>query len=165
MSAIAGDLHETHKTPILDNPEWFGFDSLIISFALHHVEDPIHTLELLKARVKPGGTVVVVDWLKKGENGNDAAAAAAAIQGAPQDADTDTQDKRKRKYNPDSMLPVPMGKVWPGFSLLDIREDYEAAGLTDVDVRIWPEKIELPQMATFGGSSALYISKASVSFP
>ncbi|KAK5651422.1 hypothetical protein OQA88_12510 [Cercophora sp. LCS_1] len=146
MSAIAGDLHETHKTPILDNPEWFGFDSLIISFALHHVEDPIHSLELLKARVKPGGTIVVVDWPKKGENDNDAAAAA---QGVPQDANTDTPGKRNQKYNPDNMLPVPMGKVWPGFSLLDIREDYEAAGLTNVDVRIWPNKIKLPQMATW----------------
>lgn len=153
MSAIRGDLHEPHKTPILDNPEWFGFDSLVISFVLHHVNDPIGTLELLKARVRPGGTVVVVDWIKEEDKQE------ATARGVPQNTGGE------RKYNPINMLPVPMGRVWPGFSLRDIREDYEAAGLTDVDVRIWPEKIELPQMATFGGPSTLYISKATVPSP
>ena len=148
MWAVQGDLNRHDTTPVLSSPEWFGFDSLIISFALHHVEDPIDLLNLLKARVKPGGTVVVVDWLK--EIGADTASnAPSANAGVP-------------KYNPDNMMPVPMGKVWPGFSLQDIREDYEAAGLIDVDVRIHPEKIELPQQASFGGRSTMYISKATV---
>jgi len=60
------------------------------------------------------------------------------------------------------MLPVPMGKVWPGFSLRDVGEDYEAAGLVDADVRIWPGKIDLPHMATFGGLSTMYVSKDTV---
>jgi hypothetical protein len=157
MSAITGDLHDTSKTPILDDPEWFGFDSLITGFALHHFDDPVYSLELLKARVKPGSTVVVVDWLKK-EGDNDE----VATRGESQMIDTDTSGTRKRKYNPENMMPVPMGKIWPGFSLQDIREDYEAAGLTDVDVRIWPDEIELPQMATFGGRVTMYISKATV---
>lgn len=149
----------------MNDPEWFGFDSLITSFALHHFDDPIHSLELLKACVKPGGTVVIVDWMKGEEDNKDGATAA---QGVPEhtstDTGTNTHGKIKRKYNPDDLMPVRMGKVWPGFSLQDIREDYEAAGLTDVDVRIWPEKIELPQLALFVGRVIMYISKASVPF-
>ena len=117
MSAIQGDLHEPHKAPTIDNPGWLGLDSHVISFALHHVNGLIDTLELLKARIKPGGTVLVVGWFK--EEGKKEAVA----QGVPDNTG------RERKYNPADMLPVPMEKVWPGFSLRDIREDYEAAGL------------------------------------
>lgn len=148
MWAVQGDLDRHNESPALSSPDWFGFDSVVISFALHHVDDPIDLLDSLKARVKPGGTVVVVDWLK--EAGADTASnALSANAGVP-------------KYNPDNMMPVPMGKIWPGFSLQDIREDYEAAGLTDVDVRIHPDLIELPQQASFGGSTTMYISKATV---
>jgi len=61
MSAIQGDRHAPHMTPALAGPEWFGFNAAVTSFALHHVNDLIYTLELLKTRVQPGGTVVVVD--------------------------------------------------------------------------------------------------------
>jgi SAM-dependent methyltransferase len=149
MSAIQGDLNEPEKTPALSRPEWFGFDCLVISFALHHVDDPIDFLKRLKARVKPGGTVVVVDWLKEAEAG-------PAVVAAP------TDGPGEAKYNPDNMLPVPMGKVWPGFSVEDIHEDYEAAGCTDVEIRIWPNPIELPRHANIGGRSTMYVSKATV---
>ena len=150
MSAIQGDLHEPHRAPIHDNPEWLGFDSPVISFALHHVNDLINTPKLFNARIKPGGPVVVVDWFE-GEGKEEAVA-----QGVPDNT------VRERKYNPADILPVPMGKVWTDFSLRDIRYDYEAAGLTDVDVRVWPE---LPQRATFGGHSTMYISKPTVPSP
>ncbi|KAK0656911.1 S-adenosyl-L-methionine-dependent methyltransferase [Cercophora newfieldiana] len=167
MSALTGDLHDTSKTPILDDPEWFGFDSLITSFALHHFDDPICSLALLKARVKPGGTVVVVDWLKKeeeeGDNDEVAEGPAVVGRGESQMVGTDRAGTgKRRKYNPENMMPVPMGRIWPGFSLRDIREDCETTGLTDVNVRIWPEEIELPRMATFGGRVTMYISKATV---
>lgn len=146
MHAIQGDLNDIGKTPVLSQPEWFGFDSAIISFALHHVDDPIDFLRLLGARVKPGAAVVVVDWVRDTE------------ANPPRARD----EAREPKYHPSNMLPVPMGKVWPGFSEDDIREDYTLAGFTEVDVRIWPDKIDLPQQANFGGSSLLYVSKAIV---
>lgn len=145
MSAIQGDLIEPDKTPALRTPAYSNFDAAVISFALHHVDDPVDFLKLLKARVRPGGTVVVVDWVK--EDGLDAPSAVPAGD---------------KKYNPANMQSVPMGKVWPGFSLQDVREDYAAAGLTDVEVRVWPEKIDLPRQGGFGGKSSMYIAKATV---
>jgi len=150
MHAIQGDLNEPEKTPALTRPEWFGFDCAIISFALHHVDDPIELLKLLKARVKPGGTIVVVECLKQDGAETDSATASSGIKdGEP-------------KYNPANMKAVPMGRVWPGFSVEDVHEDYAAAGCTDVDLRIWPEPVELPKMPTFGGRCTMYVSKAVV---
>ncbi|TPX07909.1 uncharacterized protein E0L32_010364 [Thyridium curvatum] len=149
MYAIPGDLNDPEKTPVLSQPEWFTFDCAIMSFGLHHVDDPIDFLRLLGARVKPGATLVIVDWVR------DTKANPPRVY----------DQARERKYNPSNMLPVPMGKVWPGFSEDDIREDYTLAGFTAVEVRIWPEKIDLPQQANFGGRSILYVSKATVPLP
>lgn len=70
VHGVTGNLNEIDKTPFLRDDEWFGFDCLIISFALHHVEDPIDFLKILQARIKPGGTLVVVDWLKHDADDN-----------------------------------------------------------------------------------------------
>lgn len=108
---------QAHKTPILDDAEWFSFDSLVTSFVLYYVNDLIRTLELLKARIRSGGTLVVVDWLKEEvlNMGVDMETAAEA-QGLPQNP----AREHLKKYNPADMLPVPMGKMWPGFLLQDI---------------------------------------------
>jgi SAM-dependent methyltransferase len=146
MCAIQGDLNEPEKTPVLAGADWFAFDSVIISFALHHVDNPIEFLKLLKARVKPGGTLVVVDWLKPVET--DTASVPSSRDGVS-------------KYNPANMEPVPGGRVWPGFSKGDIYEDYSAAGFKDIDLRVWPEHIDLPRQLDFGGKSTMYVSKAT----
>jgi SAM-dependent methyltransferase len=149
MYAIQGDISDPDKTPELSHLEWFGFDCVIISFALHHVDDPIDFLKLLVSRVKPGSPVVVVDWLKETVDEPDIPAKSiSVVAGEP-------------KYNPENMRPVPMGKIWPGFSKEDIYEDYNAASCTNVDFRMWPEEIDLPKQATFGGRSIMYVSKAT----
>ncbi len=65
MYAIQGDLtapksETTH--PSLNSEDFFGFDVIVMSMALHHVEDPQEMLTRLVERLKDGGVVVIIDW-------------------------------------------------------------------------------------------------------
>ncbi|KAL3475918.1 hypothetical protein BJX99DRAFT_258996 [Aspergillus californicus] len=61
MFAIQGDLYDPQ--PVL-NQDWTDFDTCIISFALHHTKDPVDMLTRLRQRLRKGGTLVIVDFLR-----------------------------------------------------------------------------------------------------
>ena len=62
MRAVRGDLLATVDGSLGD-PEFYGFDLAVMSMALHHVDDPKAIVASLVERVKPGGTVVIIDWI------------------------------------------------------------------------------------------------------
>ena len=62
MRAVRGDLLAP-MGGLLGDPEFHGFDLAVMSMALHHVDDPKAMVARLVERVKPGGTVVVIDWI------------------------------------------------------------------------------------------------------
>ena len=67
MFAVQGDLLNPGSKKaggFLKGKEWFGFDAAIMSMALHHVEEPEDAVRVLVERVKVGGPVVLVDWVK-----------------------------------------------------------------------------------------------------
>ncbi|KAK8059037.1 NADH-ubiquinone oxidoreductase [Apiospora phragmitis] len=68
MLAIQGDLLSPDaKENLADDPNWTGFDLIVISMALHHVTDHEAMVAKLAARLNPGGTLAIVDWVSKPE--------------------------------------------------------------------------------------------------
>lgn len=66
MHAVQGDLLAPSGGP-LESQDFYGFDLAVMSMALHHVDDPKAMIAKLVERLKPGGTVVVIDWIPSGE--------------------------------------------------------------------------------------------------
>lgn len=63
--AIQGDLaspltEESH--PSLSSSDFFEFDLIIMSMALHHIDVPKVLIERLVERLNEGGVVVIIDW-------------------------------------------------------------------------------------------------------
>lgn len=145
MFAIQGNLNDPQ--PVLSEPKWSEFDVAIISMALHHVKDPVSFLRLLRQRVKRGGAVVVVDWLQQ----------SSTTEGSQ----TAQHREGKNKYDAADMTRLAQGpKIWPGFSIHDIHADMSAAGCTNVDVRVYPEAIDVPE--AMQGYKRMFIAKATV---
>lgn len=65
MHAHHGDI--LAPTPTLTTPDLYNFDLAVTSMALHHFPDPEAVLTALVARLKPGGTVAVLDWAPGGD--------------------------------------------------------------------------------------------------
>jgi SAM-dependent methyltransferase len=61
MSAIQGDiLNPSHSQ--LEGKEYFDFDLIAMSLALHHVDEQQLLTDSLVKRLKPGGTILFIDW-------------------------------------------------------------------------------------------------------
>ncbi|KAG8355049.1 hypothetical protein FVEN_g6970 [Fusarium venenatum] len=76
MHAIQGDMIEPESTPCpeLDTPAFFNFDLIVMCMALHHIEDPDNMILQLSKRLRPGGLLLIIDWVshsdsKGGEGG------------------------------------------------------------------------------------------------
>lgn len=141
MLAVQGDLNDPQYP--LDQPEWNDFDAAIISMALHHVKDPPNMLARLRQHVRYGGTVVVIDWLQESDT----------------TANTDGVDAGLASERMTRLSEGP--KIWPGFSLENIRAHLHAAGCIDVDIKVYFERIEAPN--EMEGYSRMFIAKAKVS--
>lgn len=62
MHAVRGDLLAPAQGS-LESQDLYGFDLAIMSMALHHVDNPEAMVARLVERLKPGGTVVIIDWI------------------------------------------------------------------------------------------------------
>ncbi|KAI4147177.1 MAG: hypothetical protein LQ341_001857 [Variospora aurantia] len=64
MHAVRGDLLAPAGGP-LQGQEFHNFDLIVMSMALHHVDEPNKIVAKFVERLKPGGTVVIIDWIPK----------------------------------------------------------------------------------------------------
>ena len=65
MYAIQGDLSSPTADltyPDLQSEEFSGFYIIVMSMALHHIENPQEILKRLVERLKDGGVVIIIDW-------------------------------------------------------------------------------------------------------
>ncbi|KAI1330417.1 S-adenosyl-L-methionine-dependent methyltransferase [Xylariaceae sp. FL0255] len=73
MSATRGDVLDddaaTNGTPLIDQ-EFFEFDAVIMSMALHHVGNQAEMLKRLVQRLKVGGVIVIIDFARLPGEGN-----------------------------------------------------------------------------------------------
>ncbi|KAF5704715.1 hypothetical protein FGLOB1_8368 [Fusarium globosum] len=67
MRAIQADLIDPDLTPSpeIDTPGFFDFDVVVMCMALHHIEDPDNMVLQLSKRLRPGGILLIIDWVKK----------------------------------------------------------------------------------------------------
>ena len=122
MYAIEGDL--ITPSAVLGNPEWYNFDVAIISMALHHVSEPVKMLEQLRARLRSGGSIVVVEFTH---------------------ADHKDEELRIHKGNPAEMVEVIGGqKIWPDFTPRSLANMLATAGFTAMDVKVMEENVYIP---------------------
>ncbi|RFU82188.1 methyltransferase type 11 [Trichoderma arundinaceum] len=61
MFAIQGTIPPPSTNTVLATDEFFDFDLIAISMALHHIDDPVGVLSGLYERLRSGGVLVVVD--------------------------------------------------------------------------------------------------------
>ncbi|KAL6859429.1 S-adenosyl-L-methionine-dependent methyltransferase [Trichoderma novae-zelandiae] len=61
MLAVQGSIPSIEMNPALAQEEFFDFDLIAISMALHHIEDRVGVLSGLYQRLRSGGVLVVVD--------------------------------------------------------------------------------------------------------
>lgn len=67
--AASGDLFDkSDPTPAaFSGAEWQGFDLATVGFGFHHFEDVVFAAQQLKGRVRPGGAVVITDFVEGGD--------------------------------------------------------------------------------------------------
>jgi SAM-dependent methyltransferase len=77
VDAVVGNLFDKAKPEPaeLAGKEWWGFDLAAVGFGFHHFEDVVFAASQLKGRLRPGGVLVINDFLEGGdlqadENGN-----------------------------------------------------------------------------------------------
>ncbi|KAH7075611.1 S-adenosyl-L-methionine-dependent methyltransferase [Paraphoma chrysanthemicola] len=69
VHAVHGDLFDKSnpKPADLAGPEWHDFDIAAVGFGFHHFEDVVHSARQLKERLRPGGVLVINDFLEGGD--------------------------------------------------------------------------------------------------
>lgn len=60
VRAIQGDIRSPDSETSTE--DFSGFNVIVISMALHHIDDPKSLLSHLYERLRPGGHLLVVDW-------------------------------------------------------------------------------------------------------
>lgn len=136
MWAKVGDLYEGSSKE-LDSDEWFNFDTIIMSMALHHVADPLQMLVNLKKRLKSGGTLVLVEW-----------SGAKAHDHGKHGHQHDHSGAHSHQHAPADMIDAPGGqKIWPGFDESFFREVLTEAGFqkASIDVRVPGVTFTIPE--------------------
>lgn len=69
VDAVVGDLFDKSDTQPrgLSGKEWWNFDIATVGFGFHHFEDVVHAARQLKERLRPGGVLVINDFLEGGD--------------------------------------------------------------------------------------------------
>ncbi|KAF1929325.1 S-adenosyl-L-methionine-dependent methyltransferase [Didymella exigua CBS 183.55] len=69
VNAVVGDLFEK-SNPMpeeLNGKQWWDFDLAVVGFGFHHFEDVVYAAKQLKERLRPGGALVINDFLEGGD--------------------------------------------------------------------------------------------------
>ncbi|KAF1851764.1 S-adenosyl-L-methionine-dependent methyltransferase [Cucurbitaria berberidis CBS 394.84] len=69
VNAVVGNLFDkSDPSPsAFSGPEWQNFDLATVGFGFHHFEDVVHSARQLKERLRPGGVLVINDFLEGGD--------------------------------------------------------------------------------------------------
>lgn len=109
MHAIEGDVLADKPFPNAD------FDLIVMSLALHHIQDPATLIQRLSNLLRPGGVLIILDWVDRKESG----CAAHSSQ----------FDHIVTRH---------------GFTETEVQSYYSAAGLDGWKWRLFDEMCELP---------------------
>ncbi|KAK5174182.1 uncharacterized protein LTR77_001262 [Saxophila tyrrhenica] len=146
MWAKVGDL-STSPAKDFETEEWFDFDAIIMSMALHHVKDPLQMLRQLKKRLRRGGTLVIIEFHGAEHRKHD--------HYGRQDSGNDEME----------MIYAPGGqKIWPGLNKSWLDQALADAGFDKASIDIVPgPTFTIPEelsQHSHGGEKQLVFAKA-----
>ncbi|KAL6711381.1 hypothetical protein ACN47E_005912 [Coniothyrium glycines] len=169
VHAIHSDLFDKgNSSPVeLSGAEWHDFDLATVGFGFHHFEDVVHAARQLKERLRPGGVLLINDFLEGGDvladergqpiegtEGNHA----VHTHGHQHDHKHDHAhhhhhhdqhqahiEGEEKKHNIAETTPEFRKKmndsiVVPHFTLDGVRKFFEEAGFVDVDIKTMEER-------------------------
>ena len=157
INAVVGDLFARPQPTELSGPEYQGFDLATVGFGFHHFEDVVHAARSLKERLRPGGVLVINDFLEGGdvradENGDPIQGSEGDITGAinhhHHNDHGQVHHHHHHHHQEDSDDPtrnvgaeMNASVVVPHFNVDGVKEFFTEAGFVDVDVVIMKEKV------------------------
>lgn len=141
--AIQGDLaspltEESH--PSLSSSDFFEFDLIIMSMALHHIDVPKVLIERLVERLNEGGVVVIIDWTLNQEG-------------------SETQQQREGSHSLRGNVQNPGAHTvsHAGFSKEQMDTMLRSAGCKEVDYLVLDEPTKVP--FEVGGQKQLFFAR------
>lgn len=143
MFAIEGDLavpltEASH--PSLGSSDFFQFDLIVISMALHHIDVPKELIERLVERLNDGGVVVIVDFTLDQEG-----------------CQTQQSSKESHSLQGDKEHPAAHTVMHDGFSKEDMDTMLRCAGCNETDYLVLDEPTKVP--AKIGGKKQLFFAR------
>jgi len=155
VHAVVGDLfNKTDPSPAAFSvPEWHNFDIVTVGFGFHHFEDVVFAASQLKKRLRPGGVLVINDFVDGGdwladeegklieESRGNHAVHKHDHEHHDQHAHTDEKKHDIGETNPEFLKKMTDSIVVPHFSLNSVRNFLTEAGFVDVDVKTMEERV------------------------
>lgn len=143
MFAIEGDLavpltEASH--PSLGSSDFFQFDLIVISMALHHIDVPKVLIERLVERLNDGGVVVIVDFTLDQEG-----------------RQTQQSSKESHSLQGDKEHPAAHTVMHDGFSKEDMDTMLRCAGCKEIGYLMLDEPTKVP--AKIGGKKQLFFAR------
>ncbi|KAF2190492.1 S-adenosyl-L-methionine-dependent methyltransferase [Zopfia rhizophila CBS 207.26] len=150
IDAVVGDLFAPEQPKGLSGPEYFNFDLATVGFGFHHFEDVVHAARCLKQRLRPGGALVINDFLEGGD-------LKADEQGNPVEGSKGNHAMHRHHHHGHSqghshtradddpaynvLEEMNTSIVVPSFTQEGVKKFFTEAGFVDVDVIIMEEKV------------------------
>jgi SAM-dependent methyltransferase len=161
VHAVHGNLFDKAEPSPADfsGPEWQNFDIATVGFGFHHFEDVTHSARMLKERLRPGGVLVINDFLEggdvkadeegkpiEGSEGNHAVHNHGHGHGHEHSHGHDHGHSHEKKYadlndtSDEFRSKMSASVVVPHFTVDGVRKFFTEAGFVDVDVITMEEK-------------------------
>ncbi|KAF2810004.1 S-adenosyl-L-methionine-dependent methyltransferase [Mytilinidion resinicola] len=149
VSAVVGDLFAAEPSTALSGPEYFNFDLAVVSAGYHQFDDVVLCTKRLAERLKPGGVLVISDFLQ----GSDTDVLHTNVEGIGEHAHGHHHlgHSHHHGYHSHEPADLPSGmraaiKVF-AFDEAGVRAFFEEAGLVGFEMSVLEEKVHME----FGG--------------
>lgn len=155
MYAVRGDLLADGESRHAE--DLAGFDVAVMSMALHHVADPADMVRKLAARLAPGGSLVIVDWLLLDDRHRHSHSNGHG-HGHGHRHGHGHGHSHGSMPSPNGQHPAAHTVTRHGFTEEEMRSMFAGAGLVDYAFRLHPERSKVP----FGEDQQLFFARGKV---
>ena len=153
MHAVRGDLLAPAEAP-LESEDFYGFDLVIMSMALHHVDNPKAMVARLVERLRPGGTVVIIDWIPSEQASSPGYSGHSHKHFSDHEADSGKASDGDHKQHP-----VAHTISFDGFSKEQMQSMFTEAGCSGSDFVLAESPSQVPLDPT--GQKQLFFAKGT----